>query len=110
MSMRPLRFVPYIIWRIFIQNWYDSKIQKGLRPAALTEVKHPLYLVNRFSLCTSQTSNLLYITLQVWQEIEETLLLAMPAVGYAYAEIKKVSITIFINKYFLFSTNVFLDL
>lgn len=57
--------------------------------AALTEVKHPLYLVNRFSLCTSQTSNFLYINIQVQQEIEETLLLAI-------TDIKKLLITIFI--------------
>ncbi len=23
-TLRPLRFVPYIIWRIFIQNWYKQ--------------------------------------------------------------------------------------
>ncbi|WP_143874112.1 hypothetical protein [Nostoc sp. 'Peltigera malacea cyanobiont' DB3992] len=50
-------------------------------------------------MCTSQTSNLLYINLQVWQEIEERLLLAI-------ADIKKVSITMLITKYFSFQTNV----
>ncbi|WP_334933325.1 hypothetical protein [Nostoc sp.] len=54
---------------------------------------------NRFRLCTSQTSNLLYITLQAWQEIEERFLLAI-------ADIRNVLITIFVAKYFSFQTNI----
>ncbi|MEH2206425.1 MAG: hypothetical protein V7K53_20480 [Nostoc sp.] len=41
------------------------------------------------------------VTLEVPQKIEETLLLAI-------ANIRKVSLTIFITKYFSFQTNVFL--
>ena len=37
--MRPLRFVPYVVWRIVIQNWYQvmAKEEGGEIPAiALT--------------------------------------------------------------------------
>ena len=37
--MRSLRFVPYIVWRIFIQNWYQPNILTNRMKSAYQRVK-----------------------------------------------------------------------
>ncbi|WP_334742174.1 hypothetical protein [Nostoc sp.] len=39
--LRPLRFVPYIIWRIFIQNWYEAEVSSSELGLSSSEAEVP---------------------------------------------------------------------